>query len=185
MLRPITWGWHSALADVSVGIAAPVQNNKVGAPFLNQCLTLTAERPPIGTEIVSQAFGGSGVHKSDGKIRVEARESLFDGKLVRYYPYGRDASTMPWPCYETSMRITAGASGGPVFHGDRGTVFAINTSSMEGNDNISFVTPIDVILDAEFDSVRGPDGSMLPRRIRELAEKGWIAFEPSIVHREE
>lgn len=184
LLRPIVWGWHSNATDVSVGIAARMHNNKDGSPLTNQSVTLTAERPPIGTEVVTYAFGKSSVHANEGITRVEARQGVHSGRLIRYYPYGRDRRTIPWPCYETSLRVEAGASGGPVFNVERGAAFAINTSSVEGNEDVSFVTPIDVILDAEFESAQTSEGLALPRRVRELAELGWISFEPSLVDRD-
>jgi S1-C subfamily serine protease len=80
--------------------------------------------------------------------------------------------------YETSMPIHAGASGGPVVS-ERGHVFAINTSGVEGATDISYVTPIDFILDAVVEDVSLGEGK--PARsvtLRELSELGLVVFDP-------
>ncbi|MEQ9316849.1 MAG: trypsin-like serine protease [Henriciella sp.] len=183
MFRPITWGWHSNHADVSVCVAAPMTNNKTGKPLLNSSLTLTAERPPIGTDVCTYAFGKSKISRQSGKTEISLRPAGYDGQLIRYYPTGRDKHSIPWACYETGVEINAGASGGPVFNLERGTVFAVNTSSMEGDESVSFVTPIDFIFDAEFEHVQDENGHRLPRGIRELSELGLISFSPPLAKR--
>ena len=72
-------------------------------------------------------------------------------------------------CYQTTMLIEHGASGGPVLKND--LVIGINSSGMEVMENeipISFVTPIDLILDL---SVPNGKGTIT---IKELVEGGSI-----------
>lgn len=72
-------------------------------------------------------------------------------------------------CYQTTMTIEHGASGGPVLKND--LVVGINSSGMdlpEGEIPISFITPIDLILDLSV-----PNGDQLIS-IKELVTNGSI-----------
>ena len=95
-----------------------------------------------------------------------------------YFPNGRDTAMINWPVYETSMEIIAGASGGPVV-GANGAVFAVNTSGVNGFADISYVTPIDFILDAIIDDVIvPPDATPRSYKLRDLARSGFIRYNP-------
>lgn len=176
--RPILRAWHSSQADVSVGIAAQMNHKLTNQPLLNQVMVLTAERPPVGTQVVTYAFGNSQQEVAGSKTKLLFEPRFQEGILIDYFPNGRDRVMINWPVYETSLVIHGGASGGPVV-GTNGTVFAINTSSMDGQPDVSYVTPIDFILDAELDGIVLPP-DMAPRKykIRDLARKGWFAFRP-------
>ncbi len=63
--------------------------------------------------------------------------------------------------------------------GERGSVFAINTSSVDNAPDHSYVTPIDQILDAVITDVSfGPEVDPRVFTVRELAELGHIPFNP-------
>lgn len=181
--RPIMRAWHSAHADVSVGIAAPMHHTATKEPLLNKMMTLTAERPPLGTQVVTYAFGKSRKEMDGTKTKLMFGPRFSDGILIDYFPNGRDRSMIPWPVYETSVVIHGGASGGPVV-GENGTVFAINTSGIDGQPDVSYVTPIDFILDAEIENVVLPPNPA-PRtvQLRDLARRGSVAFKPAFPQR--
>jgi Trypsin-like peptidase domain len=178
VLRPILRSWNSAVADVSVGVAGPIINNKTGERVRNAVMVLSAERPPAGTEVATYAFANTEMWQDEGKTSINLRPDMYAGRLIDYFPRRRDAAMLHWPVYETSMPIHAGASGGPVVS-ERGTVFAVNTSGVEGATDISYVTPIDFILDAVIEGVSLGEGE--PARavtLRELAELGLVVFDP-------
>lgn len=176
--RPIMRAWHSDRADVSVGVAAPMNHRTTKKPLVNTVMILTAERPPVGTEVVTYAFGNSQKEVLGSKTKLIFAPRFQDGVLLDYFPNGRDSVMINWPVYETSLFLQGGASGGPVV-GPNGTVFAINTYSMDGQPDVSYVTPIDFILDAEIDGiVEPPESAARSYKLRDLARKGFLAFRP-------
>lgn len=88
------------------------------------------------------------------------------GVIQDYFPGGRDKTLLPGKCFQTSMTILGGASGGPVIKD--GAVIGVNST---GYDDIpvSFITPISEILDLEVFVER--DKTML---VKELVELKWI-----------
>lgn len=69
-----------------------------------------------------------------------------NGKIVDFHEKG--TSKVKNRCYQTTMRIESGASGGPVIKD--GYIVGVNSSSFDLFDDeapISFITPIDFILD--------------------------------------
>ena len=92
------------------------------------------------------------------------------GKVVDYHPNGM--TLLKNPCYQTSMNIDHGASGGPVLKGKY--VVGVNSTGMkveEGSDPISFITPIGLIEDI---GVRSNIGNI---SVKQLIENGVIACE--------
>lgn len=183
ILRALAWCQFVADADVAIGAAAEMRN-KLGEPLPTQALTISAERPVIGTEIVTYAYANTTVVVDGEKSKINLKPRFYEGKLIRYFPIKRDSSTITWPCYETSMPIYRAASGGPVCRGDSGAAFAVNTSSIENSEDISFVTPLDFILDTEIDVQNAPDGKKRRLKIRDLIEEGVIASSVRSVPRD-
>jgi len=147
LLRPVARAWHSSGVDVAVGVATPMHRNETREPLLNGILTLTASGPPVGSDIATFAFANTTIKRGGGKLEVRLNPEFEEGRLIDYFPNGRDRAMISWPVYETSMVILGGASGGPVVD-NSGATFAINTSGVDGQPDISYVTPIDFILDA-------------------------------------
>jgi hypothetical protein len=176
--RPILHAWNSDVGDISVGTAAPMTNDNDGTPLINSIMTLTTERPPIATRIVTYAYAGSSISRSGKKIEIMFRPNFFSGKIIDYHPHARDRSMLPWPVFETDMHLHGGASGGPVVTEQDGTVFAINTSSLDGSPDISYVTPLDLVLDAELTNLAVDKKAPQNYSIRELGKKGIIIFKP-------
>jgi S1-C subfamily serine protease len=178
--RPILRGWFSPVADVAVLVAAPM-HNRDGHPLPVQSVSLSIERPPPGTDVAAYAYPDTKVTKEDEKTAVHVSPTLVEGVLLDYFPHGRDRAMIHWPVYETNMIIQSGCSGGPVFS-EKGTVFAVVTSSFEGIESdgpVSYITPIDYILDAVISNVKiGEEASPQEFTIRELAQQGQIEFNP-------
>jgi S1-C subfamily serine protease len=69
------------------------------------------------------------------------------GFVQSFYPEG--SPLVRNKCYQTSMFLDTGTSGGPVFKND--LVVGINSSGwdIEGDEPLSFITPIDLLLDLQ------------------------------------
>ena len=73
-------------------------------------------------------------------------------------------------CYQTSMHIESGASGGPVFKNSQ--VVGINSTGWhleEGQEPLSYITPIDYIFDLQFEL---ENGQLVT--VKELVEQNFI-----------
>lgn len=172
--RPILRCVMHRVADVAVGVAAPVERN--GNPLTNPILTLTLVIPPLGTRVCTYAYPKhKNVSLGDQQI-LSFAPTFYDGDILADFPHGRDRVLLPGPCYQTSITMHGGASGGPVFS-PNGCVFGVNSSGIDGTD-ISFVSRVTQIfaLAVEGISIDGSPARSVP--LIELARLGHIAVHP-------
>jgi hypothetical protein len=178
--RPILRCGYNSVADVAVGVAAPVRRNSDGEPLRNSILTLTLLRPSLHVQVVTYAYPKhANLILPDGTQHINFAATYYDGQITDYFPLGRDRVLLPGPCYQTSMIIHGGASGGPVFS-PNGLVFGVNSTGFDGTD-VSFVSRIHEIFALSIDDVVIDVG--VPARsvsIVELAQAGHIVVEPPI-----
>ncbi len=157
-------------ADIAVGLLGPRRlHGGKNVPSQNATpFTLNFGNINIEDQVRTYAFPLSERKALDsGEYEFTFKGKWSAGKVVEYCEDG--SPLVRNPCYQTTMLIDHGASGGPVLKNN--LVVAINSSSMqvlEGETPISFITPIDFILDL---SVPEND-TLIP--IKELIEKGVI-----------
>ncbi len=179
--RPIASITAVNFADIAIGFCTQMKNNKTSKSLSNQILSLSAERPRAGSSIASFSFAESNVKLSKSKTYINLRKKLHEGKITNYYPTGRDRSMINWPVFETDMELRGGASGGPVFLEETGEIFAINTSGLEGVADVSYITPIDLILDIEIKNVTTPFSSEpSTHTIRSLSNLNLLAMNHQV-----
>jgi trypsin-like peptidase len=174
MLRPILRCVSHETADVTVGIVAPLTHNATGAPFKNKILTLTEERPAIGAQVATYAYPRT-VSQGTRPQQLHFHADYFSGRIEEYFAHGRDRALLPAPCFQTSMYIHGGASGGPVF-GNSGRVFGVNSTGFDDTD-CSFVSRITDILTLKVPGVvtpRHPTGDGV--LVQELADDGFVVL---------
>lgn len=175
-LRTVVEAWFSGNTDLAVGLLEQRYHTQTNEPLTNNRLILTNKRPEFGSQVVTYAFPDSQILRKGASRTIHLRPNFYEGKIVEYFPNGRDRSMMPWPCYQTDIHIHGGASGGPVID-QSGLVFGINCSSMEPHTDISYVVPIDDFQNARIDNYRASP-SEPPRRIQmsEFIETGQVAL---------
>lgn len=126
--------------------------------------------PLKGENIATFAYPKTSVHLESEIPSVHFNTSWYFGNLVDFHAKGW--GFLKYPCFQTSIQILGGASGGPVLN-SKGEIFAINSRSFDfGSDDeepVSFVTPIAPLLDIE---VEASPGQQL--KIRDLAQLGVI-----------
>ena len=174
--RPILRCTTHRIADVAVGVAAPMSNNKDGTPLTNRVLTLTVDPPNIGTRVVTFAYPKHINLIGDVQI-LSFAPTWFDGKIEEHLTAGRDRVVLPGPCYQTSIVIHGGASGGPVFC-PSGCVFGVNSTGFDGTD-ISYVSRVNETLTLTVEGVSM--GGDLPRMTSamEMVREGHLLVKPS------
>ena len=144
--------------DIVVGMLRTEGYDEMGkliavedAPFLQISFKLLSQ----GDEII--AFGYPKTFKSypaENKERFHFTGTWMKGNIIEFYREG--TPMLRNMCFQTSMHIQDGASGGPVFKGNY--VVGVNSTGYELLDDeepISFITPIHYLLNyqVEIDSV--------------------------------
>ena len=176
--RPLLRCALHPVADVTVGVAAPMQNKR-GQPLSNPILGLSLTAPAIGSRVVTYAYPRhANVIFESGTQAVHLMPSWYDGNLEEYYPSGRDRVILPTPCFRTSMFVHGGASGGPVFS-SAGSVFGVNSTGIEGTD-ISFVSRLHEIFQLRIDDVILGNASPASVPVMEMARAGHILVSPPL-----
>ena len=172
MLRSIVVVTRHVVADVAVGIAAPMHHVETKEPLRNKTLVLTRRSPGIGSIACTYAFPLTEV--TTGKPQaVRFTPGFFEGVVRKHYANGRDSVMLPGPCFETSIVMHGAASGGPVFD-QAGNVFAINSTGY-GDSPLSFVACVTPLFELSLERLRLP-GDISPRTVSvlELAERGFV-----------
>lgn len=172
LFRHILWCSSHPTADVAIGLAEPAADTES-----NGVLMLTTSSPAIGETIVTYAYPRTKIQKVGTLEVLNFKAAFYEGRVVEFYPKGRDQCLLPGPCYQTSMVIHGGASGGPVV-GRSGRAFALNSTGWNGVSDISFVSRIEEILQLGIPFIRLPDGQEVRSVIaQDLADAGWIDVE--------
>jgi hypothetical protein len=177
--RPILRCASHRIADVAVGVAAPMHRNQDGQPLTNPILTLTPISPGLNVRVMTYAYPKhSNVILPSGGQAVHFAPTYYDGYVKEYFREGRDKVLLPGPCYQTSMIIHGGASGGPVFS-PSGWVFGVNSTGFDGTD-VSFVSRINEIFTLVIDDVVVDGGASRSVPVMELARAGHIVVRPPL-----
>lgn len=134
--------------DIAIGMLGHVvkengfEKNTSSAPFFQ----LSFDRLKVGDEITTYAFPNTKSEwLEEGKQAFTFKGIWSTGVVEDYHQDG--FGLLKNSCYQTSMRVDSGASGGPVFKDSK--VVGINSTGMElfGNDFISGITPVWFIKD--------------------------------------
>lgn len=173
ILRPILRCATHPVADLGVGVAAPL-NRRDGTPLTNPVLTLDTEVHSVGERITTYAYPKHADVIEGDRQFINMAPTWYDGRIEAYWPNGRD-KMLPGPCYQTSIVIHKGASGGPVFSRN-GSVLGVNTTGYDGTD-LSFVSRIHEILELSIDDVIMGTGSARTVKVVEMVLAGHIILK--------
>ena len=149
-LRPVTNLVIHNKADLMIGTLGkrrlPLKNVQ---PELTKYFVLDFEKLNNGDEVNTYAFPNT--ISDEFNDELNSIEFTFTGvyskgNVIDFHEEG--SPVVRNRCYQTNMHFESGASGGPVFR--KGHIVGVNSSAMtllEGEEPISFITPIDYILD--------------------------------------
>lgn len=141
-------------ADICVGFfdKHDPRNRLIYTPAIQfQALKPCFEIPNINDSIKNFGYGGSRVEN----IENRSQDGNFtcqwgSGTVSQILLEGRDSSTLPGSTIEALMPTIGKASGGPVFNSN-GEVIGVNSTSFNGEQPISYFTPIYKILELEIE----------------------------------
>ena len=170
-LRPVTNLVIHKNADLMIGTLGkrrlPGKNIQ---PVLTKYFGLDLQKLNNGDEVTTFAFPNTkSIDFNDelNSIEFTFKGVFSKGNIVDFYEGG--SPVVKNRCYQTNMPIDSGASGGPVFK--KSHIVGVNSSSlslMEGEEPISFITPIDYILDLQVQE----NGKFI--NVKELISRGYI-----------
>lgn len=147
-------------SDVAVGFLFDKSKSETGEQTCNKCFDITDRLPEEDDYVVTIAFPQSEVEiASPDEFELKLSSKVFRGKVDKYHPDGRDKVLLPGRCFQTTVSLEGGASGGPVAYGS-GSVFGINSTSFDG-ENLSYVTSIKDLLEIEIPNLYLPDGTIV------------------------
>lgn len=168
-LRPVKQLISHKNADIMIGTLGERRLGRQNLTAMpSKYFALDLEPLTNGDEIITFAYPNT----KQVELDLKSTEFTFTGKIskgkvVDFHEKG--TSVLRNRCYQTTLNIKSGASGGPVLKG--GYIVGVNSSSFDLPDNeepISFITPIDYILDL---SVK-EDGKIIS--VKELIENKYI-----------
>lgn len=155
--RPVKQLSIHPFADIALGILSDDAYDGHARPVMHELaptFELSLSMLSVQDEICSFNFPNSKKTYEKHLVHFNFKGLWTTGKVESYLPDG--SPIVKNACYQTSMQINNGASGGPVFKGDQ--VVAVNSSGFElsGDESpLSFVTPIDFILDLNLEDDNG------------------------------
>jgi hypothetical protein len=135
-------------ADLLIGqLGMRREKNKDLASEPSLFLSFDFKKLNKGDSISSFAFPNtSTTANKDNTFDFEFQGVQNNGEIIDFH---KTTSRLKHRCYQTNMVIDGGASGGPVLRA--GHIVGFNSTSMggliDGGEPISFITPIDFILD--------------------------------------
>jgi V8-like Glu-specific endopeptidase len=146
-VRPISKLIAHGNADIMIGTLGPrrLPNNNL-KPADSKYFKLDLNKLDNGDLISTYAYPNS----KREQLQNNSYEFTFQGDYAtgKIIDFHERSPVVENRCYQTNMRMESGASGGPVLKDNH--IVGVNSSSftlIEGEEPISYITPIDFILD--------------------------------------
>lgn len=129
-------------SDICIGMLEPI-NDEQGSIIKNKVMNLSRKTIKIGDTLATYAYPNSEVVVEEKLTKLNFVTTWYFGEVTEEYLNGRDSVLMPGLCYEATIKILQGASGGPVGNSD-GHVCGVNSTGYDTFD-VSYITPISEI----------------------------------------
>lgn len=170
--REVIKGTYHMRDDVAVGALSPLVHADSMQPLKNKILTMTNRVPETGEIISTWAYPKCAASFDGTTGQLSIVPQLYVGQIECELREGR-GGLLPGRCYQTTLGIEGGASGGPVFD-QFGRVFAVNSTAIAGT-NLAYVSHVQAIGGLPLANVRAADGVVHENiTIAKLIEGGVI-----------
>jgi hypothetical protein len=163
-------------ADIAFGVpAAEFVDDATGQAVTAKDLSLTTTSPDIGAVIATYAYP---LHRfvEDGKAggALQLQPDFYDGRLEEFYAERGPSVKLSPPYYRTSIHLYGASSGGPVFFD--GHVFGIASTSFDGEEDITFVTPASALLEIHLPIKIGEGDDRSTEPLSTIVARGQLAM---------
>lgn len=174
IIRPIIKFFCKQNCDIAVGIADEIKSKNDSSIFKNKILILTDLPQNNGDVLHTYAYPKTICEKS----KILFQPDYYEGEIIQYYD---SAGLIRNKCYQTTILLHGGSSGGPVFN-SKGHVIGINSSSFDFTDEertqpCSFVSDISELLNIEIENIKIQESSERKYTVFELCELGFIIMD--------
>jgi hypothetical protein len=197
-LRQIKRAHLHRTADVAIAQADNYVVAFPSDPLQNLRAVLSTAFPSEGAQLSTYAYPENDIldFTREGHAPV-IRGDYFDGGFLRFVRQ-RENPSLKVPYFETTVELRPGASGGPILD-SQGRAIGINCRGWdfrgcehEADGHLSYIMPIDYILDLDIDPFMVPpvswEAQQIPENRRglsltglELARYGHILFDPPVI----
>lgn len=173
--RRITSVHKHPRADICIGRVISMKSPTRGK-LENPVATLSSKVPDVGEILVTYAYPRSVFQPGEVREACYLWGEFFKGEVQEHFLQGRDSVMLPGPCFQTSIFIHGGASGGPVFN-SQGLVVGVNSTGYE-DEGLSFITPLYLLKDLKVDGIlTSIDAKEKFTTVAELIKVGMMSFD--------
>lgn len=161
-------------ADIAIGLVKPIVKSDTKEAIRNRQLVLDLSDCHTGHPVATYAYPLTTISNEENLTIANFESKFASGLITEIYPDGRDKYILPGPCYQTTMEILGGASGGPVFN-SAGKVIGVNSTGFDG-EPLSFITRIHEALTFKLDDIKIGDQYIEKINLFELAQRGIVSL---------
>lgn len=142
----------------------------------NPSLRLGAKKPAVGSIAYTLACPNTVVVGERPSRKIHSDYEFFRGKVAAVFPEGRDRVMLPWPCFQLTLHMHPGSSGGPVFD-ERGYVFGVNCASGEPHTDTSYATSVDMLFGLGVKDITIGDRHFAEAKVEDFVDAGIIEYQ--------
>ena len=141
-------------ADVALGWPNQIIDNKTGKEFRGKCVSLDinygmpGHKPKtlVGEPVVTYAYALHDIDNLSDPPRISVQPQLYDGVVKEFYEASGPSIKLRPPYFRSSIHMHGATSGAPVINTE-GNAMGIASSSYDGSPDVSFITPIERVLE--------------------------------------
>ena len=143
-------------------------------PLINMRPCLSTKIPAAGAKLVTFTYPENEVLDFSQNENIPTiRSDYYEGQLLRYVAVSENPS-IPYPHFETSIKLKSGSSGGPVFAD--GKIIGVNCRGWDfheddENGNLSYIVPINHLVSVTVELNQLPNNSWEKNQIKNIKEK--------------
>lgn len=143
-------------------------------PLMNMRPGFSTAIPVPGEQLVTYAYPENEILDFTQKETTPTiRGDFYEGELLRYVELSENPS-IPYPHFETNIKLKSGSSGGPVFA--NGKVIGVNCRGWDfheddENGNLSYIVPIKHLVSVSVELKQLPNPSWEKEQIKIIKEK--------------
>ena len=147
--RKVVAAYTHRQTDIAFGLLEPLWNRQTRKPLFFLSVVLSGVHPKVGERVTCYSFPQTITAHYGEQQLVVPQGGWETGTIHQVFLEGRDRIVQPGICFETSLNIPGGGSGGPVFN-SKGQVFGVVSSGITEAE-VTYVVSVVELLDFPLD----------------------------------